>query len=96
MATDLQALAQVLEASLDPTKNKQGQYTSAPLSLFILTKKVAESAISQEERNPGFSVSLLQIVAGESFGTTARLASALYFKNLIKRSWTVKTLIPES
>lgn len=50
---------------------------------------VAERVISQEEKKPGFSVSLLQIVAAEKYGGVARLASALYFKNFIKRNWTV-------
>lgn len=49
----------------------------------------AEAAIGEAEKKPGFSVSLLQIVATEGYGATARLASALYFKNYIKRNWTV-------
>ena len=49
----------------------------------------AELAILQEEKKPNFSLSLLQIVASETFSGTARLASALYFKNYIKRNWTV-------
>jgi exportin-2 (importin alpha re-exporter) len=52
-------------------------------------KNIAERVISQEENKPGFSVSLLQIVADEKYGGIARLASALYFKNFIKRNWTV-------
>ena len=51
---------------------------------------LAESAILQEEQKPGFSISLLQIVTDEGYGSTARLASALYFKNFIKRNWTVR------
>lgn len=50
---------------------------------------VAERIISEEEKKPGFSVSLLQIVAAENYGGVARLASALYFKNFVKRNWTV-------
>lgn len=49
----------------------------------------AEAAIGEAEKKPGFSISLLQIVATEGYGATARLASALYFKNYIKRNWTV-------
>ncbi|KAG8532062.1 uncharacterized protein KY384_003699 [Bacidia gigantensis] len=70
MALDLQQLSKALEASLDPTKNKQ-----------------AEIALLQEEKKPKFALSLLQIVATGTSGDTARLASALYFKNLIKRRW---------
>ena len=32
MAVDLQGLAQILEASLDPSKNKQGQTSSSEFS----------------------------------------------------------------
>ncbi|CAF9915514.1 MAG: importin-alpha export receptor [Alectoria fallacina] len=71
MALNLPGLAQVLEASLDPTQNKQ-----------------AEIVILHEEKKPNFSLSLLQIVDTAIYGPTARLASALYFKNYIKRHWT--------
>ncbi|KAJ4348016.1 importin-alpha export receptor [Didymosphaeria variabile] len=56
-------------------------------SLDPRQNKQAEAAIQQEQIKPGFSLSLLQIVAGESFPPTVRLASALYFKNHIKRHW---------
>ena len=49
---------------------------------------VAELALRQKELLPGFSLSLLQIVANPSYKDT-HLASALYFKNLIRRKWTV-------
>ncbi|KAI9367589.1 CAS/CSE protein [Aspergillus egyptiacus] len=68
---DLGAVAQLLEASLDPRQNKQ-----------------AESALRQQESNPNFSIQLLQITASESYPYNTRLASALFFKNYIKRSWT--------
>jgi exportin-2 (importin alpha re-exporter) len=48
---------------------------------------LAEAAISQEQTKPGFSVSLLHIVASDSLPPTTRLAGALYFKNFIKRNW---------
>lgn len=50
---------------------------------------LAERAIQQEATKPGFSVCLLQIVATEAFAKQVRLASALYFKNFIKRNWMV-------
>ena len=90
---DLQQLVKVLEASLDPRQNKQGDKQSS----YIITKpfnadhSLAELAIRQEEKKPNFSLSLLQIVATEIYGGTTRLASALYFKNYIKRNWTVST-----
>ncbi|KAF1979108.1 Cse1-domain-containing protein [Bimuria novae-zelandiae CBS 107.79] len=82
MATNIAALAQLLEASLDPRQSKQ-----------------AEESIAQEQTKPGFSLSLLQIVASDTFPSTVRLASALYFKNHIKRHWVNEDgvhLLPEN
>lgn len=90
MATDLQGLAQILEASLDPVQNKQGQLVVRNPNYFRpLMFHTAEAAIGEAEKKPGFSVSLLQIVATEGYGAISRLASALYFKNYIKRNWMV-------
>ncbi|KAJ5809254.1 uncharacterized protein N7503_001472 [Penicillium pulvis] len=66
-----EALGALLEASLDPRRNKE-----------------AEIALRQEEQKPGFSLQLLQITASDSQPNNLRLASALCFKNFIKRSWT--------
>ncbi|KAJ5936811.1 hypothetical protein N7466_003261 [Penicillium verhagenii] len=66
-----EALGALLEASLDPRRNKE-----------------AENALRQEEQKPGFSLQLLQITASDSSPNNIRLASALCFKNFIKRSWT--------
>lgn len=41
-----------------------------------------------EEKKPGFSLQLLQITATDSYPYNTRLASALFFKNFIKRNWT--------
>jgi exportin-2 (importin alpha re-exporter) len=49
---------------------------------------LAETALRQEETNPNFSISLLQITASDAYAYNTRLASALFFKNFIKRSWT--------
>ncbi|KAI4092519.1 MAG: hypothetical protein LQ339_007898 [Xanthoria mediterranea] len=68
---ELQSLATTLEASLDPSQNKQ-----------------AETVLLQEQKKPRFSLLLLSIVASDIYGSTARLASALYFKNFIRRNWT--------
>ncbi|ORY03577.1 CAS/CSE protein [Clohesyomyces aquaticus] len=67
---NLQPLAELLQASLDPRQSRQ-----------------AEKAIVSQEQQPGFSLALLQLVAAESFPLTTRLASALYFKNFVKRNW---------
>ena len=91
MAVDIQRLSQVLEASLDPAQNKQGllPLLTCHCLLHRLIIFVAELAILQEERKSNFSLSLLQIVATEAYGGTARLASALYFKNYVKKHWIV-------
>lgn len=49
---------------------------------------VAEVALRQEEQKPGFSLVLLQITASAALPNHIRLASALCFKNFIKRTWT--------
>ncbi|KAK2751797.1 importin-alpha export receptor [Onygenales sp. PD_40] len=71
MADNMAALAQLLEASLDPRQHKQ-----------------AEATLRQEESKPGFSILLLQTTASASTPYNTRLASALCFKNFIKRNWT--------
>lgn len=87
MAVNLDALGEILEASLDPSKNKQGERAFPNLRTMLIS--LAELAMLQEEKKRGFSIALLQIVAAERFSSTARLASALYFKNFIKKVWTV-------
>ncbi|KAL8828047.1 MAG: hypothetical protein Q9191_002818 [Dirinaria sp. TL-2023a] len=48
----------------------------------------AEITLLQEEKQPGFSVTLLQIVATPSYDDVTRLATSLYFKNFIRKWWT--------
>lgn len=48
----------------------------------------AELALRQEEKKPNYSLQLLQITASASYPYNTRLASALCFKNFIKRNWT--------
>lgn len=62
------------------------------LAPFFTNSIIAEDAILKAEAKPAFSVSLLQIVATDAYGSTARLASALYFKNYVKRNWTVGSM----
>lgn len=50
-------------------------------------KPIAELALRQEEKKPGFSLFLLQITASADYPYNTRLASALCFKNLIRRRW---------
>ncbi|KAI9661949.1 MAG: importin-alpha export receptor [Bathelium mastoideum] len=57
-------------------------------SLDPQQSREAEAALKQEERQPNFSITLLQIVAADAYPQTTRLASALFFKNFVKRNWT--------
>ena len=84
----LDNIAGLLQASLDPSKHREGMehYCRADKSL-PLTFTTAETALKQEESKPTFSLALLQIVAGDKFSQPTRLASALFFKNFIKRNW---------
>jgi exportin-2 (importin alpha re-exporter) len=61
-----------------------------PLSPGVAAAKnlTAEVALRQEEAKPGFSLSLLQITASANYPYNTRLASALCFKNFIRRNWT--------
>ncbi|QIX01836.1 hypothetical protein AMS68_007353 [Peltaster fructicola] len=67
----------------------QGVAAQLQASLDPQQNKRAEAALKQEEVKPGFSLILLQIVSTESLPTGTRLAAALFFKNFIKRYWTV-------
>jgi exportin-2 (importin alpha re-exporter) len=58
-------------------------------SLNPTEQKAAEEALRQREAQPGFSILLLHVVASPDLDQALRLAAALYFKNFIKRSWTV-------
>lgn len=61
------------------------RYSGSYLTVFSFA---AENALRQEEQKPGFSLQLLQITASQSASSQIRLASALCFKNFIKRNWT--------
>ena len=56
------------------------------LICFVLP--LAETTLRQEEQKPGFSLQLLHITASQDVPYNTRLASALCFKNFIKRNWT--------
>lgn len=85
---DLATLAQLLDASLDPRQNKEGKHTRLYLVRSYGNKIAAELKIRAEEKKPGFALSLLQITASGNFQYNTRLASALFFKNFIRRNWT--------
>ena len=56
-------------------------------SLDPAQNRQAEASLKIEESKPGLSLVLLQIVASDSFPQQIRLASALFFKNFIRRNW---------
>src|SRR5690348_5831723 len=82
------ALAQLLDASLDPRRNKEGSDRTISFQERCTDTRLAELKIRAEEKKPGFSLLLLQITASNRFSYNTRLASALFFKNFIRRSWT--------
>ena len=84
----LEPLARLLDASLDPRTNKEGMNRSNNTSEPHTNGGIAESQIRAEEQKPGFALLLLQITASPNFSYNTRLASALFFKNFIKRNWT--------
>ncbi|KAI4207365.1 MAG: hypothetical protein LQ346_000615 [Caloplaca aetnensis] len=66
----------------------QSLATTLEASLDPAQNKKAEIALREEQRKANFSLHLLQIAASDEYNPTARLASALYFKNYIRRNWT--------
>ncbi|KAF7194299.1 Importin alpha re-exporter [Pseudocercospora fuligena] len=56
-------------------------------SLDPRQNRQAERSLKAEETKPGFSLALLQIVAADTFPQQTRLASALFFKNFVRRNW---------
>jgi exportin-2 (importin alpha re-exporter) len=91
MATDLQAIAGQLQASLDPQQSRQGMLQTHHIHHRYsgLTFIPAEQALKAQESTPGFSLALLQIVNTDSFPQATRLAAALFFKNFVRRNWVV-------
>jgi hypothetical protein len=84
-----------LEPLLSYWKQASTQDSTSKVSLDINISKIrasllfaAEIALHQEEQKAGFSLLLLQITAANSYPYNIRLASALCFKNFIKRNWT--------
>ncbi|KAL8990668.1 MAG: hypothetical protein Q9177_000733 [Variospora cf. flavescens] len=57
-------------------------------SLDPAQNKKAETVLLEQQKDPDFSIRLLQVAASDQWTATARLASALYFKNYIRRNWT--------
>jgi exportin-2 (importin alpha re-exporter) len=48
---------------------------------------IAEAALASIELSPSFSLQLLQVVQNASVDPHIRFASAVYFKNFVKKYW---------
>lgn len=69
-------------------RTKKACLSNLSSAAFQLTCITAELKIRAEEKKAGFALSLLQITASGDFKYNTRLASALFFKNFIRRNWT--------
>lgn len=63
------------------------QQTTAPNTQ---TMKAATEQLRAAEVTPGFGLVLLQLLQGASVDDATRQAGAIYFKNYVKRQWTVE------
>lgn len=104
MSSDLGEIAQLLDATLDPSKHKKGMCAprhSSSLGYLCmlcirsisLTCHTAESALKLEEKKPQYSLQLLKIVASDTFPHKIRLSAALAFKNFIRHNYVVSPRI---
>lgn len=99
MAADIQRIAQLLDATLDPQQHRKGkQLLPAPFAVQKLTMSTstAENALKQEEKQPQYSLSLLKIVAEQTLNANTRLAAALAFKNFVRLNYIVRSPHPWS
>jgi len=75
---DPQQLLAVLEATFSPVPEQRHQ---------------AETVLAQLSKQHGFSTVLLQLVATDDMSAGVRQAGAIYFKNMVVRSWNVPQLM---
>lgn len=68
--------------------NKVHIYIST-VDYYMLTMTAEAELLKIQQEKPAFSLSLLQIVASESFPLNTRLSSALCFKNYIRFNYVV-------
>jgi len=91
-------LIELLRQTLVPSEAKQGMVDKK----CILSKEsddTAEKGLSSVESNPGFISSLLQVICDTKNEMPIRQAGALFFKNFIKRNWSIEdagTIIAET
>ena len=91
MASNIGAIAQLLDATLDPTQHRKGTLSaSRDHEMSRLTRGTAESALKAEQTKSQYSLSLLNIVASDALPAKTRLAAALAFKNFIRNNYVVR------
>lgn len=78
MAADPAAMAQL------------AQLLGATVSPDMQAMKQATDQLRQGELRPGFCIMLLEILRDASVNAGTRQAGAIYFKNFVKRQWTVE------
>lgn len=100
MAADIGQIAQLLDATLDPTEHRKGTWSVALSHYFVAPRfwletnkqpsPTAETALKQEATKPQYSLSLLNIVNSDTLPPKTRLAAALAFKNFIRTNYVVR------
>jgi importin-beta-like protein len=94
MSSNIGEIAQLLDATLDPSKHRKGtdrgSNNTDKKQTSVLTRPTAESALKQESTKPGYSLNLLNIVASEPLPATTRLSASLAFKNFIRTNYVVR------
>jgi hypothetical protein len=94
MSSNIGDIAQLLDATLDPSKHRKGtdacSIDPGSKQLSRLTCKPAESALKEMQTKPGYCLNLLNIVASEPLPVNTRLAASLAFKNFIRNNYVVR------
>ncbi|KAK4525404.1 hypothetical protein GAYE_SCF12G3312 [Galdieria yellowstonensis] len=77
-------MANGFEAS---TLSNLASYIDATLSPTASVRRNAEAFLQSNEKGPGFSLLLVELVSNSSFQFFTRQAAAVYLKNYVKRCW---------
>ena len=64
-------------------------YLTQTLSPEYAIRKPAEDYLLSIEKQPNFSILLLQLADSELIAVNIRLAAAINFKNFVKRNWRI-------
>ncbi|GJQ10527.1 hypothetical protein GpartN1_g2318.t1 [Galdieria partita] len=77
-------MANGFEAS---TLSTLASYIDATLSPNASVRRNAEAFLQSNEKGPGFSLLLVELISNSNFQFFTRQAAAVYLKNYVKRSW---------